>query len=109
MIIINPTVTYLSFWWDLMVVAIILLLPIFISGGPDGDGELIYYENGVEIRKGSKVDQTYLRDLKTNLTVGKHNGGTNKYFAKFMINDLVIYYKVLTGVDVQYLYGEGTV
>lgn len=73
---------------------------------PAFDG-LKYYQDGKKVDiTSSRIAKKYDTDFKTDLVIGKPNYG-DKYFGRFMMDDLVIYYKVLSNEEIWYLNNGG--
>uniref|UniRef100_A0A7M5UUT0 Uncharacterized protein n=1 Tax=Clytia hemisphaerica TaxID=252671 RepID=A0A7M5UUT0_9CNID len=74
------------------------------SSGSSND-QILYYLNGNYMRRvTNRISQTYQKGKDFDVVVGKHE---NKKigFARFMMNDLVVYYRRLTLLDIQFIYG----
>lgn len=81
-------------------------IPLIFPSLTATDG-LKYYQDGERVKiKSTTITKRYDKDTKTDLVIGKPNYG-DKYFGRFMMDDLVIYYKVLGKDEIWYLNSGG--
>ena len=66
----------------------------------------MYYQNGEVTGTVNRLDNKYPTDKSSNMTIGKPNHGLRN-FGKFLMNDLLIYYRVLEKQEIEYLNGKG--
>ena len=65
---------------------------------------MIFYINGKKYGdNGVAVKGSYGTDAQTQWTIGKPNYGL-KYFGRFQMNSLVVYYSVLSKTDIENFY-----